>query len=166
MPNAAVHDQSAAHTGAERKHADIVSVATSSQPLLAHGSSIGVVFQDHARAQPPLNFVAYRIIVPARQVGRLAQEARMHINDSGHSNANPRHLQSIARELRCQLANVVAHFVDYTIAPARHLRAGGELLQQLAVGIHDGHAQVRSAQVNRHCKRQRHPAPPQLQTSH
>ena len=147
VPDAAAEHDAAAHAGAERKHEHVIIITRGAQPFFAQRGGVGVVFQHDVRAQPPLDLVAHRVIVPAGKVGRLAQHAGTMSMIPG--TPMPMRRSALAAvNLVAELADRLAHLVDDEIASARHLRAGGDLLQQRALLVHGGDAQVGSAQIN------------------
>jgi hypothetical protein len=85
--------------------------------------------------------------MPSRQVRRLAKHARLHLNDSRYTDADPSQFPGIAVS-GDNFLDRVAHFVDYLIAAARDFRAGCDSLKHVAAAIHGGNAQVGAAQIN------------------
>ena len=61
-------DNSAADARAQRQQHQVVHVAPRAHPLFAQRRGVGVVLQNHARLQPPLDLIADRKILQAGQV--------------------------------------------------------------------------------------------------
>ena len=74
-----------------------------------------------------MNFIAHRIVMPARKVRRLVQHACLHFDNSRYANADSCQF-ACAALLRNNLLDGDAHFVDYLIASARDLRAGSDFV--------------------------------------
>ena len=147
VPDASLQHDTAAHPGAQGDHADIIHGAGRAQPLFSQGRGIGVILKNDGGAQSPLNLLLDRIILPAGQVGRFAQHAALHVNDSRHADANPRKVPSVAK-LSDQLADGLRHLEDYLVAPARDLRARSDFFQDITVDVHGSNAEVSASQIN------------------
>ena len=88
-PDRAAHDQSAAHAGTESQYGHVGIILGRTQPFFSERRDVGVVFEDHNRLQALLNRGASGIVDPVRQVGRFAHYASLHIDDAGHTDADP-----------------------------------------------------------------------------
>ncbi len=51
VPDLPLKDDASTHAGSESQHGHVLHIARRAQPLFAEGGDVGVVFQDHARAQ-------------------------------------------------------------------------------------------------------------------
>src|SRR5689334_25323425 len=83
MENFPVDHNGSPDASPERKHGHIVDVAACPEPLLSESSDLGIVFKKDASAQAAFDLVANVVILPARQIGRLAYDASFQIDDPG-----------------------------------------------------------------------------------
>src|SRR6266700_3811530 len=80
--NLAAQDEAATDSGAQGKHCNVVKVAGCTQPLLAQGGGIRVVFQNHPGAQLTLDLGLHTTPCPAVRGLRLRQQSSFRINSS------------------------------------------------------------------------------------
>src|SRR5437868_6567949 len=125
MPKRTVKNNAASDSRPQGEHAHAVVTAGCTQPELPHGGGVSVVFQDYPRIQPPLNLFAHRVIVPARQVRRLAKDARSQVNYSRYADADATQRSSRLKTAH-ELADVFAHRGDDPLRTSQRLGGSRE----------------------------------------
>ena len=88
VPDVAAHNDASAYARAECDDAHIIHVTSCTQPVLAQGSRIRIIFQDDGRLESALNFFFNRIIMPIGKVRRLAQHTRPLVDNTGHADTD------------------------------------------------------------------------------
>ncbi len=147
MPDFSSEHNAPANPGPQRDYAHIWYAAGSPQPLFAQRGHVGVVFEDDARPQPPLNFGAHGIFFPSRKIGRLAQRSGLHVNDSRNPNAGAKKITF--RFVLCREAlDGIAHFVDHVIAAEGNFRPECNFLQKLPLTADSGNPQVGATEID------------------
>jgi len=82
--------------------------------------------------------------MPSGKVRRLAQHARVHIDDARHANPDAYH-RAVLLMFRGERGDRVAHLLDDLVAAARNLSARGDGLEKFAGIIDGGDAKVGAA---------------------
>src|SRR5260370_2864531 len=98
------------------------------------------MLQDPPGSQPGFDLFMHRIILPAGQVGRLAQHSGLEIDNPRYADTNAQQLAS-GTMLAGQIGDRRAHLVDYPIT-AEDLGAGAYRLHRSCSRIGPGNTQI------------------------
>ena len=90
-----VHDESAAHAGAQGQADQVPFPLSGSQLPLRVGHAVGVVLHVHGQSAGGLEHVPYRNVVPAGHVGERINGALVKIDEAGHPHADGLHFRMV-----------------------------------------------------------------------
>ena len=141
VPNLAAHYYSATDAGAEGQHRHVVKIFRRAQPFLSHGGRIGVILQNDLRLQALLDLCTDRRIDPARQIGRFANHASLHVDNAWYADPDPEQGGRVPVLLH-QSLDGIAHVIDNVDATQRDFRAKCHFLDEMALLVNGRNAEI------------------------
>ncbi len=141
----AVLQDGAADAGTERDHDEVVLAAAGTEAPLRPGGGVGVVVHEDRHGEPSREAVPKRFVAPG-QVGREQDAVAVGVDPAGGADADRVHVVAVG-QVKDQFDDGVLDDLG-ALGLVRGLRA--ELLQDVAVGVHDARHDLGAADVDAH----------------
>ncbi len=146
VENSPAGDDAAADAGPERQQDQVVDVTSRAEPLLALRRGVGVVFQNHGRAELVADFVPNRETVELRQVVRTDDQALLNLDKPRYCHADSS--QRLVSKLITKGANPEDDIFDDGIAALAQVRLAAHFAEQFAVAVDRRGTEIGTSQVD------------------